>query len=104
MQQVLAGPTLMEEIERTNVVVVRNPLQRQGREGGKMKKNPYIMEVDWGRNCYSCGEFGYLARKCKNRERIEQERRVEYRENNRQRRMIENGQYLNRDRYLIVLN
>jgi len=46
MQQVLAGPTLMEEIERTNVVVVRNPLQKQGREGGKMKKNPYTMEVD----------------------------------------------------------
>jgi len=46
MQQVPARPTLMEEIERTNVVVVRNPLQGQGREGGEMKKNPYTMEVD----------------------------------------------------------
>jgi len=39
------------------------------------------MEVDYGRNCYSCEGFGHLARNYRNRGRIEQERRVEYRNN-----------------------
>jgi len=89
MQQVPTGPTPMEEIKRTNVAVVRNSLQEQGRGGGKMRRNPYAMEVDQGKNCYSCGGFGYLSRNCKNRGKIGQEKRVEYRKNNRQRRMIE---------------
>jgi len=46
MQQVLVGPTSIEGIERTNVVMVRNPLQRQGREEGEIKRNSYTMEVD----------------------------------------------------------
>jgi len=51
----------MEGMERTNAVVVRNPIQGQveGRMG--MRRDPYAMEVDRGRNCYSCGGFGHLA-------------------------------------------
>jgi len=39
------------------------------------------MEVDWGRNCYACGEFGHMARNCRNqgqRERVAENRKVEY--------------------------
>jgi len=38
------------------------------------------MEVDRGRNCYTCGGFGHMACHCRNkgRGRIEQERRIEY--------------------------
>jgi len=40
------------------------------------------MEVDQGRNCYACGEFGHMACNCRNRgqrERMAENRRVEYR-------------------------
>ena len=42
--------------------------------------NSYAMEVDRRRNCYACGGFRHMARHCRNRERerIEQGRRVEY--------------------------
>jgi len=33
------------------------------------KRDPYVMEVDWGRNCYVCGGFGHMAHHCRNRER-----------------------------------
>jgi len=46
----------MEEVERTNVVVVRNPLQRQ--EG--IKRDSFAIEMDRERNCYSCGGFGHI--------------------------------------------
>ena len=38
------------------------------------------MEVDQGRNCYTCGGFGHMARHCRNkgRERPMEERRMEY--------------------------
>ena len=38
------------------------------------------MEVDKRRNCYACGEFGYMACHCKNRgrERAMEGRRVKY--------------------------
>jgi len=38
------------------------------------------MEVDRGRNCYTCGGFRHMARHCRNRGRgrIEQGRRIEY--------------------------
>jgi len=63
---VLVEPALIEEVERTNIVVVRNSLQRQGGKGGEIRRNPYVIDVDRRRNCYSCGEFGYLIRNCKN--------------------------------------
>ena len=65
------------------------------------------MDIDRkNRNCYNCGEFGYLTRNCRNRRmenRIGKRKRLEFRE----RRMIEggNGQNnLNREGGLIVFN
>jgi len=40
------------------------------------------MEVDRGRNCYACGGFRHMACNCRNRgqrERVVENRRVEYR-------------------------
>ena len=64
-QWVPMGPTPMEEVERTNVVMAR--LQQQG--AGFPQRNPYAMDVDRreNRNCYVCGGFEYLARNCRNR-------------------------------------
>ena len=61
----LVEPDLIEDIERTNVVLVRNPLQGQGKDGG-IKRDSYIMDVGKGRNCYSCRGFGHLVRNCRN--------------------------------------
>ena len=85
-QQVLIELALMERVERTNVVVTRN----QERPMGPLKKDPYMINVDKGRNCYTCGRFGHLARNCRNKRmknRIRKGRRLEY----RQRKMIEGG-------------
>ena len=71
-QQVTTGPALMEGIERTNMVVVRG--QRQS-VGIPPRWDPFAMEVDRGRNCYTCGGFGHMARNCRNRGRVM--RRVE---------------------------
>jgi len=56
-QQATIGPTLMEGVEKTNVVVVRE----QGQEMGAPRRDPYIMDVDRGRNCYACGGFRHMA-------------------------------------------
>ena len=68
----------MEGVERTNAVVVRGLGQEMG---ASPRRNPYAMEVDHGRNCYACRDFGHMACHCRNRgqrERVEQERKVEY--------------------------
>ena len=79
-QQATTGPAPMEGIERTNAVVVRG--QGQGQSVGvSLRRDPYAMEVDRGRNCFACGGFGHMARHCKNRgqrERVGDNRRVEY--------------------------
>jgi len=38
------------------------------------------MEIDRGRNCYTCGGFGHMACHCRNRERVRpiEGRRIEY--------------------------
>jgi len=46
-------------------------------------------------NCYSCKEFGYIIRNCRNREIVEQERRLKY---------GDNSTNLNRGENLIVLD
>ena len=54
----------MEEVERTNAVMV-NPQQR----AGFPQRSSYAINIDRreNRNCYVCGGFGHLARNCKNR-------------------------------------
>ena len=88
-QQVITGPTLMEGIDRTEVVMVC-PQQRTE----VVQRNLYAMDMDRreNRNCYSCEGFGHLARNCRNRRtgnRIREERRLEYRGKKGQRRIEE---------------
>jgi len=47
---------------------------------GAPKRDPYVMEVDRGRNCYACGGFGHMAHHYRNRGRGRaiEGRRVEY--------------------------
>ena len=77
------GPALMEGVERTNAIVVRGVEVGMGQSMGvPPRRDPYVMEVDCGRNCYACGEFGHMARNCRNqgqRGRVVENRRVEYR-------------------------
>ena len=49
----------MEEVERTQVVIVC-PQQRTR----LAQCNPYAMEVDRRRNCYTCGGVGHRACHC----------------------------------------
>ena len=75
-QQATTGPAPMEEIERTNAVVVRG----QGAETPP-RRDPFAMEVDRGRNCFACGGFGHMAHHCKNRGmrgRVAENRRLKY--------------------------
>ena len=71
------------------------------REENKKILSPLLLflTVDRKRNCYSCRDFRYLVRNCRNRGRIGQERRIEYGDNlnNRQRN-------LNGEKNLIVLD
>jgi len=45
----------MEGVERTNVVMVC-----LNQWTGFIPYNPHTMDMDKGRNCYSCGVFGHL--------------------------------------------
>ena len=75
-QQATTGPALMEGVERTNAVVVRGMGQRL-----PPRRDPFAMEIDRGRNCFACGGFGHMAHYCRNqgmRERVTENRRVEY--------------------------
>ena len=72
LQQVITGPALIEGVERTNAVVVKGSGQGAG---VSLRQDPYVMEVDRGRNCFACGGFGHMARYYRNRERVM--RRVE---------------------------
>jgi len=50
--------------------------------GAPLRRDPYAIEIDWGRNCYACGGFGHMACHCRNRDqrgRVTEERRLEYR-------------------------
>ena len=78
-QQATTGPALMEGVERTNMVVVKE--QGIGLSMGvPLRWDPYAIEVDRGRNCYACGSFGHMARHCRNRRRgrVMEGRRMEY--------------------------
>ena len=76
-QWMTTGPAPMEGVERTNMVVLRG----QGQGMGAPRRDPYVMEVDWRRNCYAYRDFGHMARYCRNqgqRERVAEGRRMEY--------------------------
>ena len=77
-QQATTGPALMEGVERTNAVVIRE--QGQG-AGIPPRWDPFAMDIDRGRNCYACGGFGHMACHCRNqgqRGRVTDNRRVKY--------------------------
>jgi len=59
-QQATIGPVPIEEVERTNTVVVR------GQAMGAPRRDPYAIEIDRGRNCYACGDFRHMAHHCRN--------------------------------------
>jgi len=59
-QQVTMGPAPMEGIERTNAVVVRGQGQGQG-AGAPPRRDLFAIDIDQGRNCYTCGGFGHIA-------------------------------------------
>jgi len=70
----------MEGIERMNAVVVRGSGSRQN-TGASLRRDPYTMEIDQGRNCYACRGFGHMAHHCRNqgqRGRVAENRRMEY--------------------------
>ena len=56
----LVEPALIEGVERINVIVIH--LQQQWTEFVQ-KFDPYAIEVDHSRNCYSYEGFEHLARK-----------------------------------------
>jgi len=68
----------MEGVERTNAAMVRELGQGIG---APPRRDFYAMEVDRERNCYTCGGFGHMARHCRNRGRIAEGRRLEFKEN-----------------------
>ena len=57
-----------------------------------------MIDMNRGRNCYSCGGSGYLAQNYKNWRIVDQERRIEYGNN----RNISNN--LKEEENLVVLN
>jgi len=46
--------------------------------GTSSRRDPYAMEVNRGRNCYTCGGFGHLAHHCRNWRRVAEGRRLGY--------------------------
>ena len=45
------------------------------------RHNPYVIEVDHSKNCYSCGSFGHIARNYRSCGIVEQRRRMKYKKN-----------------------
>ena len=73
-QQMTTGPAPMKGIERMNVVIVKG----SGQGMGALRRNPYMIEVDRGRNCYAYRGFRHIACHCRNqrRGRVIEERRI----------------------------
>ena len=90
-------------VKRIEVVMVCSLLRT-----GFAQRNPYATDVNRERNCYACGEFGYIAWHYINRRtrnKIVEERKLEY-GNNRQRRIEKRNKEsnLNGEWDLILLN
>ena len=64
-----------------------------------MRRDPYVININRRRNCYSYGGFGHLTQNCRSHGIIGQERRMEYRKNSNNEQ-----NNLNREESLIVLN
>jgi len=73
-------------VERTNVVIVC-PTQRTE----LAQCNLYAMDIDRGRNCYSCEGFGHLVQNCR-KQIIAQGRRVEYEDNKNNKNNLNEGE------------
>ena len=67
----------MEGVERINIVVVRGAGQGVGIPP---RYDPYAIEIDRERNCYTCRGFRHMAHHCRNRRRrrLMEGRRIEY--------------------------
>ena len=63
-----------------------------------MRRNSYVIDMNRERNCYSCRGFSHLARKCKNQSIVDQERRIEYKDN------MNNMNNLKEEKSLVVLD
>ena len=70
---------------------------------GALRKDLYAMEVDRGRNCYTCREFGHMAHYCENwgKGRVADRRRLEYKGRER---LYEHMNYLKEEKNLETLN
>ena len=55
------------------------------------RHNLYTINMDKGRNCYSCGSYGHIARNCRNWGIVEQRRRMKYKKNSNNRNSNLNG-------------
>ena len=77
-QQTTIEPAPIKGIKRINTVVVREQGQGQGTKA--LRRDPYAIEVDQGRNCYAYRGFGHMAHHCKNKERgrLMKGRRIKY--------------------------
>jgi len=60
-QRTLVGLVPIEGIERTNTMVVWNPLQGKEERRGGTRRDLYVIDVDRGRNCYNHRGFSHLA-------------------------------------------
>ena len=69
----LAESVLIERVERTDATVVNLDQQT----GFMLRYDLYVMSVNREKNCYNCKGFRYIARNCRNQERIGQGRRLE---------------------------
>ena len=64
------------------------------------RQDLYAINVDYEKSYYNCRDFGHITKHCrerKNQRRVEQERRIEYRDN-------QNASNLNKKENLIVLD
>ena len=81
-QQATIGPAPIEGVERMNAVVVKGSGVGSGQNmGAPLRWDSYAMEIDRGRNCYTCGGFGHMAHYCRNqgmRGRVAENKRMEY--------------------------
>ena len=71
----ITRPAPIKGVERTNAVIVRGLGQMMG---APPRRDPYVMEVDRGRNCYACEGFGHMVHYYRNRRRVAERRRLEF--------------------------